>query len=242
MTLNEKLAKLSLLAEIDIQIYNAKEKLQKLDDGTKAKEIFAKLIALENANNAKLNELSSQQKAIEDNIATLTAKKDKAHNLLYSGNITNPKELKDLQAEEQSLIKRISDLDLPMLEIMEKVEAAKKRAEEIAAKSLEVKKEYQKIVNAFKTNTQLLTDKINELSVIREERKDGVGDEMLLNRYDGIRKKGNGIGMSVIGINDTLCAVCKTAISQNTLSKLKDGTELCFCENCGRILYQDSDK
>ena len=240
--LNEKLKKLSLLKETDAEVYKLKEELSSLEKGDKEKLIFAKLLALEKANNEKLCKLNAEQKKIEDSQSILFIKKEKAHKAMYSGNITNPKELRDLQAEEDSLTHRIADMDVPLLEILEQIEVQTAREQEIADRLNDTKKNYQRISAEYKKNSERLAFEINNLNEESKQRRLMITDEVLLSRYDGIRKKGHGVGVSVIYNDSDRCSVCQTAISPNMLSKLNEANEICFCENCGRIIYLNSER
>ena len=239
--ITQNLKPLSELSEIDAEIYQLKQKLVALDNGDQQKALFSKVLALEKVNEQKLQKLLTEQKKLEDTRATLSDKKEKANKTLYSGNITNPKELSDLKEAEESFERRISELDMPLLEVMESIESVNKTAEDIKSKLNSVKKSYQKIAAQYKADNERLLAKIAELTLISKEQRGNIDDATLLSRYDGICKKGHGIGVTVITPLSDSCSVCKTAISQNILSKVKEANEIIFCENCGRIIYLEEE-
>jgi hypothetical protein len=75
-----------------------------------------------------------------------------------------------------------------------------------------------------------------ELDALRPERERLAAkiEKPLLRRYEDIRNTRNGIGMVVTG-ND-MCPVCHMKITPHTLLLLREGEEMTFCDNCGRIL------
>jgi len=239
--ITQKLKPLSELSIVDTEIYQLKHKLAALDNGDQQKALFSKLLTLEKANEQKLQKLLAEQKKLEDTRATLSGKKEKANKTLYSGNITNPKELSDLKEAEESFGRRIAELDMPLLEVMESIDGVNKTADDIKTKLNSVKKSYQKIAAQYKSDHEEISAKVAELTLVSKESRGKIEDAALLSRYDGICKKGHGIGVTVITPLSDSCSVCKTAISNNILSKVKESNEIIFCENCGRIIYLEEE-
>src|ERR687898_2517142 len=68
------------------------------------------------------DELARSQQRLEDEIASLTERANQAEKQLYSGAVTNPRELQALQDDVASIRRRIRQLEDDELEIMELVE------------------------------------------------------------------------------------------------------------------------
>src|SRR4030095_8327058 len=68
------------------------------------------------------DELTRSQQRLEDEIASLTERANQAEKQLYSGAVTNPRELQALQDDVASIRRRIGQLEDDELEIMELVE------------------------------------------------------------------------------------------------------------------------
>jgi len=95
---------LKRIQEIDSILYNRKE----LDNALKVQE----------KDHIFLGEKKQNQKSAEQDVDTQNGKLTQNQNKLYSGAITNPKDLEDLQMESASLQKYLSVLEERQLEAM----------------------------------------------------------------------------------------------------------------------------
>jgi predicted nucleic acid-binding Zn-ribbon protein len=59
----------------------------------------------------------------------------------------------------------------------------------------------------------------------------------MLHTYDTLRVRRG--GRAVARIDGDTCAVCLVAISPSRLAAAREGEQLAYCENCGRILLSD---
>src|SRR5512139_2543347 len=67
-------------------------------------------------------ELSRSQQRLEDEVASLTERANQAEKQLYSGAVSNPRELQALQDDVASIRRRIGQIEDDELEIMELTE------------------------------------------------------------------------------------------------------------------------
>src|SRR5919106_3697811 len=67
-------------------------------------------------------ELARSQQRLEDEIASLTERANQAEKQLYSGSVSNPRELQALQDDVASIRRRISQIEDDELEVMELLE------------------------------------------------------------------------------------------------------------------------
>ncbi|MHC1741010.1 MAG: zinc ribbon domain-containing protein [Anaerolineaceae bacterium] len=153
---------------------------------------------------------------------------------LYNGKNSNPKELKDLQVEIESLKRVVSTVVEEQLALMAEVDdlnqkliAIKVNFDSVLAES---DRENQHLINEKNTlekeNEKLLKERQAATSQIPAE---------ILATYELIRKAKNHI--AVAAIEDQSCATCGSEITASDIQKARSSTSLSFCPSCGRILY-----
>ncbi len=181
------------------------------------------------------NELARQQKRVDDEVELLKAKRDGFDKKLYSGTVTNPRELQDLQEEINSLGRRISQLEDDELEIMEQVEPVQERLTELEATA-----EQRRAVLAdaelrlTAAEAEVLAD-IDAEEALRLSSAGPVAAE-LLELYGKLRGGRGGIGVArLVGSQCGGCHLTLSAMEVARLHKLP-GDEVAHCDECGRIL------
>lgn len=233
MDLRAELAKLHALQQIDYQLYQREQALKGLDSGETRKAEAIALLKRHDTATAALQKATASQQDLELAVKSLETKRATVHHKLYSGRVTNPKELGDLQKDEEMIDAQIGQQEERLLEAMDVTEAAKKTADALAAALSVAKKRWQDIMAKTKAETARLTHEIAALQPLRAERA-AVVDRTLLRRYDEIRSRREGVGMAVTG-NDS-CPACHIKLTTQVINRLRAAEELTLCDNCGRIL------
>jgi predicted nucleic acid-binding Zn-ribbon protein len=82
----------------------------------------------------ELSDLAREQAKFEREIEQVRARKTRDEQRMASGDITNPKQLQDMEHEVATLIRRQSDLEDGELEVMEKVETEQARLDELTGR------------------------------------------------------------------------------------------------------------
>ena len=183
-------------------------------------------------------ELSRSQQRLEDEIASLTERANQAEKQLYSGAVSNPRELQALQDDVASIRRRISQIEDDELEIME-------LAEPVDAQRTELTSERERL----DAETQRLTDELSvaeadiatELAAERSERDKaaaGVPDE-LWPEYDTLRAQLGGVAVArLVGSTCQGCHLALPAVEVDRIRKLSPDEKV-HCEECGRLLVRD---
>jgi len=233
VTLADELAQLHELQKVDYQIYQREQALKALDSGDALKQHAIDVMKRHDTAAAALRKLEAEQRDAELSLKTLEAKKVAVHQKLYSGRITNPKELGDLEKDEAMLAGQVGHQEEVLLDLMYRVEAAQTQESALAAELDAAKRKWKGTV----THTQAEAARLQkELAALRPERERLAArvEKPLLRRYEEIRKMRSGIGMAVTG--NEMCPACHVKLTPHTLTRLHEGEDLTFCDNCGRIL------
>jgi len=181
-----------------------------------------------------LGELKKKQHDTEWEIEVIAGKLLSTQETLYSGRITNPKELSGLQHEVESFKNKRNSLEEKALEIMEQVEAATSELAGLRLKLYEVEKNWRQ-------QQQQLSDTIEELKIalsrLKKEQQQALAgiDDETVDCYRKLRQKR---GKAVARMEQGICRGCGISLSTAELQRVK-GDRIIMCNNCGRILFVD---
>lgn len=234
MALVDELRKLHELQQIDTKIYQREQHLKALDSGESLKQQAIALLKQHDDATARLHHLSAELKDHELKLKTTEAKRDTVHARLYSGKVNNPKELGDLQADEDMLTAQVHQQEGPVLELMDQVEEAKTVEATLDGELAAAKRRWRDTVAHTQAETSRLQGEIAALRPERERQATQI-DKTLLRRYDEIRSRREGLGLAVTATDN--CPGCQIKLTSRVMNSLRDGEELTLCENCGRILF-----
>lgn len=182
-------------------------------------------------------ELSRSQKRLEDELASVESKRAETDQRLYSGTVTNPRELQALQDEVGALGRRASELEDQLLEVLterepvdESLEALEREAGELAARRDEVR--------ARLAAAEVAVDaEIAAVEAARAEAAGQISDEQLAD-YERRRKALGGVAVArLVGTSCGGCHLTLAAVEIDRIRKLPPD-EPVACEECGRLLVR----
>ncbi len=170
---------------------------------------------------------------LELEIKSLVEKATAAERQLYSGSISNPKVLQDRQDELASLKRRRAKLEDDLLEAMIEVENAQAALGEAQGNLEQVRSAWEKDQSDLAREQQSLREALEELKAQREAALQHVNPESLA-AYDSLRASKR--GQAVAQLTGNACKSCGVSQTTATIQQVRQGRELIFCSNCGRIL------
>jgi len=180
-----------------------------------------------------LETVESERRTLSADIEAVKAKAEKSETLMYSGKVTNTKELTDLQEEVASLGRRLSALEESELALMvqfDEATGAKERAEELL----------EEIESAWKEHAAELSVEQKELALRlhklmgRRKEEAAVVPKPLLSEYENLRKRYR--GLAIAKVRADTCMACRVKASDNSLKRAQRGEKV-YCGGCGRILF-----
>ncbi len=183
-------------------------------------------------------ELSRGQQRLEDEIASLNERAAQAEKRLYSGAVSNPRELQALQDDVASIRRRIGQLEDQELEIMELSEPVDAQRAELGVEQERLEAETERLtVDLTVAEAEIAA----ELEAVRSERdKEAAGvPAELWAEYDRLRLRLDGVAIArLVG---TTCQGCHLQLSAVEIDRIRrlDVDELVHCESCGRLLVRD---
>ncbi len=185
-----------------------------------------------NREDQRLGELRRQQHSVEWEIDDFTAKLAAVDEKLYSGRITNPKELANLQHEADGLKSQRSRAEDKALDIMEQVSETETRMAGLGSNLRRLETEWQD------SQQQLLAEAERHKAIIanlkqRRELLLATIDSPPLSVYDQVKRQK---GRAVARVEGGTCRGCGISLATAHLQQAR-GDRLVQCSNCGRILF-----
>jgi len=221
------------LQEIDLEIEAKEQSLQliarQLGDNQAVTRVRAKL----ERENQALEELKKQQHSAEWEIDDLSSKLSKEEEGLYSGRITNPKDLTSLQHEVELLKSKRTRLEDNALAIMDNVEQAEANAATISQELKTVEAEWQSQQQELSAEKEQLGNKLSDLKKRRESLLAEI-DPQVADLYHKLSKQKK---PAVAKVEQGICGSCRISLPITDLQQVRSGN-LVQCSSCGRILFQ----
>lgn len=233
--MNELLRQIYELQKVDLYYAQAVSRLRKLDIGETLKNAAEAAAVASDKAIAELKRLTTDLHDAELELKSVEDKLKNFEQKLYSGSVRNPRELSNLEKEVNVLKRQRARLDEHVLQLMDAVEAAQKVEQEARKQKEETALAYQQHLEAYQVEKRKLEADIARLKQERQK-VSAECDPQLLQRYESIRQRHGGIGVSRL-VEDS-CVLCHTKISMNALRAVKGG-QIVQCENCQRLLYID---
>ena len=193
--------------------------------------VKAEAARLDNAKN-ELKHIEAERKKLE-----IDAEAKRAQILKYRTQLNQIKSNTEYQAllkeisKSESDIRQIEDVELDIMERLEKLQPALKE-EQAQLKQVTAKGETEKA--DLQKRAKLIQEELAQL-VAEREKLAAVVDPDALYRYDRLmRSKGD---VAIVPIKHGNCGGCHLNIPPQLAHDARNGSELASCSYCGRILY-----
>ena len=220
------------LQKLDTEIDEKKKRLgEVLKAQNEPQALLAKRQRAETAA-VELQKWQAQHSDLNLEIGSLNSKAKASEDRLYSGKVTNPKELAELQQEIEALGRRKAVLEDALVEALVMVEEA--QTEKTAADS-----ELETAVAQWENQSAHLKTEQNELALnlhkLMQSRKTKAAtiDAASMTEYNTLRQQRH--GLAVAGLRVNMCLGCQTTVSSNKAKEVDEGRKV-YCGGCGRLL------
>ena len=183
---------------------------------------------------AQVARCGSEMRNLDIEVTGLSQKIEANEGRLYSGRVTNPKELAGLEEEVASLKRWRAKKEEDLFEAMvntEESEASLANAQAILNQVSESWRAEQGNLGDEQTDLQA---RFEELRGKREALVTIIGSEEVTT-YERLRQKKG--GRAVAGVRDGVCEGCRMNPPSSQVQHARSNNELVFCNNCGRILH-----
>lgn len=182
----------------------------------------------------RLKPIQTDLRDLELQVQTTKQKRESSQQRMYSGTVTNPKELQDIEKNIASLKRRQSDLEDKMLTLMMDIDAVQSTLN-TAQIALE-----DAMQDAAANNQALLTEKNTletEVAQLETERVSVVDalDAGMVETYETLRPKMAQRPIAILTADNT-CSICGVQQTNAHAQDIRRADQLLRCANCNRII------
>ncbi|MFC2007998.1 zinc ribbon domain-containing protein [Chloroflexota bacterium] len=220
------------LQEVDLEIESDEKTLNQKESQLGDNQIIIKAQAKIAASQQRLDELKQQQHTVGWEMDDVSSKITRAEEQMYSGKITNSKELSGLQHEVNTLKANCDRLETGALELIDAAETAEA---ELTAENNELVKlegEWQTQQQKLATEIDQFKTRLSDLNSKRKQLTVGI-DPQTMALYEKVRKQK---GQALARIEQGICLGCRISLASSQLQQARSSNPA-QCSSCGRILY-----
>ncbi len=183
---------------------------------------------------ARLKELTAGRRAAEQTIAQLGERLQRVESRLYSGAVTNPKELAAAEEERAFVLRLRQEEEDKLLELM--VEADDVQSEERQAQETLARLEAERPAEEAELlrRQESMTGKLATLGQERDQITPQLTREVL-SLYDSLRKSKG--GRAIVSVERGMCQGCRISLTTWELQRARSAHGITQCGSCRRILY-----
>ena len=222
------------LQTYDTQLLKIKKRIRQIE------QILESDIEVAAAAQAKINakstvdDVAASLQALAEQVQAKNIKAELTHNALFDGKGRSPKELQELQAEEEALKRALSKLEDEQMALTAQSDAA------IEAMNV-AENTYQQTVNNKLAENSLISGEKSKLEAeipgINAQRHALMSPmpATVIEQYEGLLRLKQ--GRAVATVEDDCCDACGIELSAFEIQKVKSQAILLKCKSCGRILY-----
>jgi predicted nucleic acid-binding Zn-ribbon protein len=175
---------------------------------------------------ARLRELEMDLEVLNSRIAATEQR-------LYSGRVSNPKELAGIQQDHDHSKRSREKVEDEVLLAMERVEKCEKAVADASARLKEAETRWHEEQGRLASRIEGLQAKVAQLKRDREDVAALLAPSALVLYENLLRKKG---GRAVVLLVGQMCQGCRVTVPSSKAQLVRRSQDLITCTNCGRIL------
>jgi predicted nucleic acid-binding Zn-ribbon protein len=189
---------------------------------------------------AREGDLRREQAKSEADVEQVRTRIERDRTRLDAGQVSSPRELENLQSEISSLLRRQSDLEEIVLDVMERRESAD--AERRSAEAEREQISAEQLTVTARRDTALA--ELAELAGKAADRRGAVAADVppdLLDLYQRLRAQHDGVGAAAL--RRGRCEGCHLSLNTVELNAIRAAgpDEILRCEECRRILVRTAE-
>ena len=219
---------------LDWEIQELEEELSRiratLADDSRRQNAHRRLFALQR----KLDELRAPRRAAQDEIEQIEQRAARIDERMYSGAVTNPRELEAYQDERAMLARNHGIEEDRLLELMVESEDTQKLRDEAQVVFDRIHEERSEEVTELGSRGRQLTLELPTLQQRRATMSAEFSPQVLA-VYETVRRSRGGQGAALVDQRG-LCQGCRLIVPNSELQHVRSSEDVVQCGSCARIL------
>jgi predicted nucleic acid-binding Zn-ribbon protein len=236
----EQLQALLRLQRADKDVRRLQYRLDHLEEQKALDEVAEKRETVDRAHDERRVQLevaAGDVNKLEGEVGLLTQRKADEQQKLYSGEISNPRELQGMRAEVDSTQRRIGEHEDQLLEAMERRDTITKEMEQLAGRRDELDAEIAQLTTVRDDAAKGLLVDLAEAKAVADRERGTLPADLLVS-YDAAVDEFGGTGVGEL--KGDMCTGCHMELPRAEVGVLLDGPPLARCPECRRMLVTSS--
>lgn len=181
-------------------------------------------------------ELKVEAARNESEAASLRDKVKQLEERLYSGSITNVRELTAIETEHNTARRELARVDEAISPSKLTAEEAEQLHERLGTELAERQKEWDQRRKELRKERSRIGTEYKKMGAERQTATDGI-PEPDLETYNALLPRMNGI--AVVKVDRGVCQGCRVRLPIGEISRMQNAAGLVNCSSCGRILLTE---
>jgi predicted nucleic acid-binding Zn-ribbon protein len=227
------------LADLDAELARLDHRRRTLPEIAQLEQVDARTRELRDGivmADTELSDLGREQTRAERDVEQVRQRIDRDRSRLDGGQVSAARELSNLQSEVESLLRRQSDLEEVVLDVMERRETAEARRAGLATEQQDLAGRSTELT----AKRDAALEEIGEQAAKAEASRAAVADDVpadVLTLYDKLRAQ-HGVGAAML--RGGRCEGCHLTLNTVDLNQIRAAApdEVVRCEECRRILVR----
>ncbi|MDA0265230.1 MAG: C4-type zinc ribbon domain-containing protein [Chloroflexi bacterium] len=175
-----------------------------------------------------------QQRATKLDVETQRERSETLNSQLYGGEITNPRDLENLEREAQNVRKLLEQHETALSKISERIEEIQNRKSELETRLSDARAAWEVRQAELQATIKGLDDERSGFVDQRTKLTESL-DPTSLQHYESLRKtKG---GLAIVKVERGLCQGCRMSLPTHQQQRVRNGRQTVLCSSCGRMLF-----
>ncbi len=222
------------LQELDWEIQQFEEELSeartRIADDANRVQAHQRLSALER----KLDELGPAIRQSEGTIERIEERISSIDSRMYSGSVTNPRELEAYQEERAMMVRNQGSEEDRLLEFMVEMEETQELRDQARAVFEQIDGDRRRELDTLGARQEELTSELPGLRSLRQELSTEYPPNIMA-VYETVRRSRGGQGAALVDQRG-MCQGCRLTIPNAERSRARSGDVVVQCGSCSRIL------
>ena len=182
----------------------------------------------------KLDDLVEPRRRSESAIQQAEQRLSEIERRMYSGFVTNPRELEAFQEEQATLNRNRSAEEDSLLDYMVEMEETQSLRDEARVAFEQIDGERNRLVAELGARRKELESELPELHRERQA-VSSEQPQLILAIYETVRRSRGGQGVALMD-NRGLCGGCRLTVTSAEMQRVRASREIVQCGSCSRIL------
>ena len=153
---------------------------------------------------------------------------------LYSGEITNPRDLSSLELETGNVKAQIDQKEIGLVELAVRADDLRRAVGELEEQLETSRSEWELRRSELTSQAASLSAEKDALNNRRNEFAASI-DQSEMGHYEHLRQSKG--GTAVAKVERGLCQACRLSLPTQHLQRVKSGKQTVLCSSCGRMLF-----